>query len=221
MAIYNGPAVDMHPRNLVKPNLPEWYREANKGYRMDADASHSGAPEMASAIIAGLIANGVDIAVSSEVKDAHQAGFGHAYGFVFERLLGDRNIPCVPVLLNTYYPPNVPTPARCFEVGQKMRAAIEAAPGEARVAVIASGGLTHFVTDEAFDRSLMRAFETGDADALSAVPVNALRSGNSEILNWIMAAGALEELRVSWSDYIPVRRTPAGTGIGLGFAVWS
>jgi hypothetical protein len=35
-----------------------------------------------------------------------------------------------------------------------------------------------------------------------------------------MAAGALEELEMSWSEYTPVFRTPAGSGIGLAFAAW-
>jgi hypothetical protein len=35
-----------------------------------------------------------------------------------------------------------------------------------------------------------------------------------------MAAGALESLDMTWSEYLPVYRTPPGTGIGLGFAAW-
>jgi len=35
------------------------------------------------------------------------------------------------------------------------------------------------------------------------------------------AAGALERLPLTWSDYQPGYRTPAGTGTGLGFALWS
>ncbi len=27
-------------------------------------------------------------------------------------------------------------------------------------------------------------------------------------------------LRVQWSDYLPVYRTPAGTGVGAGFVIW-
>jgi hypothetical protein len=47
-----------------------------------------------------------------------------------------------------------------------------------------------------------------------------LRSGSSEILNWILAAGALEGLTADWTRYLPVCRTPAGSGIGMGFLIW-
>jgi OH-DDVA oxygenase/3-O-methylgallate 3,4-dioxygenase len=88
------------------------------------------------------------------------------------------------------------------------------------VAVIASGGLTHFVIDEELDRGVLGAIADGDAAALGAVPRGKLRSGNSEILNWITAAGALEGLKATVVDYVPGYRTPAGTGTGMGFARW-
>ena len=47
-----------------------------------------------------------------------------------------------------------------------------------------------------------------------------LRSGTSEILNWITAAGALEGLAARVIDYIPGYRSPAGTGAGMAFVLW-
>jgi OH-DDVA oxygenase len=47
-----------------------------------------------------------------------------------------------------------------------------------------------------------------------------LNSGSSEILNWVLAAGAMGPLPLSWCEYQPVYRTPAGTGVGVAFAVW-
>ena len=126
----------------------------------------------------------------------------------------------LPVLLNTYNPPNVPSAARAYEIGRKLGAAIAASPRDLRVAIAASGGLSHFITEEAHDRKLLAAMEARDSEALTSVPRGALLSGSSEILNWIAAAGALEGLNVAWKHYIPVRRSPAGTGIGLGFMVW-
>jgi 3-O-methylgallate 3,4-dioxygenase len=91
---------------------------------------------------------------------------------------------------------------------------------DARVAVIASGGLTHFVIDEALDRRVLDSIAAKDAAALGAIPRDQLRSGNSEILNWITAAGALDGLTPAILDYIPGYRTPAGTGTGMAFAQW-
>ncbi len=91
---------------------------------------------------------------------------------------------------------------------------------DARVAVIASGGLTHFVIDETLDRGVLDAIAARDAAALRAIPRDKLRSGNSEILNWVTAAGALEGLAATVVDYVPGYRTPAGTGTGMAFARW-
>lgn len=219
-AIYTGSEVVMHPKNEVSPEIPEWYRKANQGYSMDKANVHAGAPDLALHMVESLIADGVDVSIATKVDDPRKAGFGHAYGFVYERLCKGRRIPMVPVMLNTYFPPNVPTPARCYDVGQMIARAIETAPGDQRVAVIASGGLTHFHTDEAFDLKVIEAMRSRDSGTLRSLPVPALRSGNSEILNWIMTAGAVEKCDVVTAEYIPVRRTPAGTGIGLGFLVW-
>jgi hypothetical protein len=220
MAVFNGDELATHPKNEVMPNLPDWYREANHGYKMDAVYRHPGAPKIADTVIDELIAEGVDVAVASEVLDPRAAGFGHAYGFVIDRLMPIRPIPILPVLLNTYFPPNVPRPARCYDVGAAIGRAVAAHPGTERVGIIASGGLTHFVVDEELDRRLLGALAAHDAEMLRSVNHLALRSGNSEILNWIMTAGAVSHLRIDQNDYIPVRRTPAGTGIGLGFLTW-
>ena len=125
----------------------------------------------------------------------------------------------LPVLLNTYFRPNVPTSARCYDVGRLLRAALER-DGDERIAVVASGGLSHFVTDEQLDRALLAAIREKNSAHLRAVPAQALRSGSSEILNWIMAAAALEHLQSDWCEYLPVYRTPAGSGIGMGFMIW-
>lgn len=220
-AIYTGEEIVTHPKNEVDPNIPGWYREANHGYLMDTVHRYPAAPEMASALVEGLIARGVEVSIASKVLDPHEAGFGHAYGFVIDRLLSrERPVPMLPVLLNTYFQPNVPRPARCLQIGHLIADVIESLPGDQRVGVVASGGLSHFAVDEALDREVLDALARHDADRLRALPWLGLRSGNSEILNWVMAGGVARGLEVTASEYIPVRRTEAGTGIGLGFLVW-
>jgi hypothetical protein len=146
--------------------------------------------------------------------------FGHAWGFVHQRLMGDPPIPIVPVLLNTYYPPNQPTPRRCYELGRAIRRSVEAWPERRRVGVVASGGLSHFVVDEALDRHVLDVLARRDAAAVAALPLDQLESGSSEIRNWIAAAGAVEHLEMKLVDYVPCYRSEAGTGVGMAFAVW-
>jgi hypothetical protein len=89
-----------------------------------------------------------------------------------------------------------------------------------RVAVVASGGLSHFIVDEELDREVLRALQENDYQALRAIPRNALKSGSSEILNWVLVAGAVNPLPLTWSEYQPIYRTPAGTGVGAAFCIW-
>jgi len=146
--------------------------------------------------------------------------FGHAWSFVHQRLMGDRVVPIVPVLLNTYYPPNQPTPKRCYQLGRAIRQAIEGWPVHKRVAIMASGGLSHFFVDEELDRQVLDALAKKDGEALIALPAAKLESGNSEIRNWIAAAGAAEHLPMHLVDYVPSYRSEAGSGVGMAFAVW-
>ena len=71
--------------------------------------------------------------------------------------------------MNTYYPPNQPTPRRCYRLGQKIREAVERWDQNGRVAVVASGGLSHFVIDQELDASVLRGIEKGDTELLNIV----------------------------------------------------
>jgi hypothetical protein len=220
IAIFYGSEIATHPGKYGAPTAPDWMKQVGRGYMMDQTHRMPGHPALALQMIEGLMDRGVDLGTVATVDDPHQAGFGHAYGFVVKRLFRGRTIPVVPVLLNTYFPPNVPTSARCYDVGQHMRAVIEAIPGDLRVAIVGSGGLSHFVVDEALDRRVLGALQTHDAEVLRSIPRAALKSGSSEILNWILTAGAVGQLPLRWHEYQPLYRTPAGTGTGAAFCVW-
>ena len=145
---------------------------------------------------------------------------GHAFNFVRYRLGLEVSVPIVPVLLNTYFPPNVLSPGRCYGLGKAIGAAISSFSEELRVAVVGSGGLSHFVVLEDFDRTLLAALKARDEPAIGALARRYFRSGTSESLNWIAAAGALEHLSMEVVDYVPGYRSPAGTGTGMAFALW-
>lgn len=86
-------------------------------------------------IATSLLADSFDIAFSARLQVDH--GIAHAIQY----LLHGIDVPIVPVVVNVFAPP-LPQPARCAELGAAIRRAIEAFPGR-RVAVIASGGLSH------------------------------------------------------------------------------
>jgi hypothetical protein len=151
-----------------------------------------------------------------------EQGLPHAFAFVVKRLFDNAPRPILPFFQNTCYPPNQPTPRRCFAVGQAIAAAVAAWDEPARVAVIASGGLSHFVVDEELDRTLLDALERRDAAALCSLPRHRLYSAASESLNWVALGGAMQRtnLKMELLAYVPVYRTPAATGGGWAFARW-
>ena len=169
-------------------------------------------------LIERLIEQGFDVSQSRRLSKEH--GEGHAFGFVHRRMMTDHVIPIVPVALNTYFPPNQPRPRRCYELGKAIRTAVRSANSGERVGILASGGLSHFTVDEDLDRAVLDACKRNDGDALSKIPVEKLNSGSSEIRNWITAAGAAAHLKNEWQEYVPCYRSAAGTGCGMGFAVW-
>lgn len=220
ISIFYGDEILTQQANLGEEK-PEWYRQAVKGYAMDYVHSFPGCPKLALELIEGLIESDVDIGAAAKVDDPQNAGIGHAFGFIIERLFRGRSIPVVPVLLNTYFPPNAPTSKRCYSIGQTLARLIKENTSSLRIAVAASGGLSHFVVDEALDRKILAAIKSKDRDVLIKLTRGELNSGSSEILNWVMVAAMSEGLENDWSDYYPGYRTPAGTGTGLGFATWS
>ncbi len=147
-------------------------------------------------------------------------GLVHAYEFVCERIMRESGTPIVPITLNTCYPPNQIPPQRCYLLGQAVRRAIEDWSSSKRVAVMGSGGLSHFVVDEELDRLVLDLMRHRNAEGIAALPRERLNSATSEIRNWFAASGALEHLDMDVVDYVPARRTPAGTGGGWGFARW-
>lgn len=219
IAVFHGGEVVTQGR-YGHADVPDWMQAVGRGYMMDEAHVISGAPDLALEVIRGFLDRHVDVAAVACVEDAAKAGFGHAYGFIVHRLFKGRAIPVLPILLNTYYPPNVPSAARCHEIGAALRGAIEVCPLDLRVAIVASGGLSHFVVDEVLDRRVLEGCGAAEPDLLRSLPRGALNSGSSEILNWVLAAGAAGAAPLAWCEYVPLYRTPAGTGIGAAFAVW-
>ena len=63
---------------------------------------------------------------SPKVTENHRRGMPHAYAYVAERIINRKIIPIVPVIQNTFYPPNQPTPKRCYALGRAIAQAVKA-----------------------------------------------------------------------------------------------
>jgi hypothetical protein len=222
-AIYYGETIlnSNEQHEQYHKRFPEWYVQNRQGFFEDSKPrAYPVDSKLALHTIEYLMDNGFDPASSKRMREGE--GEGHGMAYVHRRLMDAANpIPIVPVFLNTYFPPNQPRPRRCYALGQAIRKAVESYPGDGRVGIIASGGLSHFLVDEDFDRAILKACADKDAAFLANLPRNKLHSGSSEILNWVGVAGACEHLDLNWFEYVPGYRTPAGTGTGLSFASWA
>ncbi|MEA2641600.1 MAG: hypothetical protein QOF51_2994 [Chloroflexota bacterium] len=187
--------------------------------RLAVPRDHPAAPELANHLIDFLRDEEIDVASCAQLKP--EIGLGHAFTFMYEFMLPHGDIPMVPFMINTFFPPNQPTPRRCYAVGQALRRAIEAWDRDVTVGIVASGGLSHTIIDEEIDRMTVDAILEKDAAALTSLPRERLNLGTSEIRNWITVAGAMEPMTPQLiGDYIPAYRSPAGTGCGMAFAYW-
>jgi len=143
-----------------------------------------------------------------DVAYSEDAELGHAFAVPFEYVIGTRAIPIIPFFTNVYVPP-LPTPRRCAALGHAIADIIKGR--KERVAVIASGGMSHFpgttkyLTPEFdFDRWLVAQFEAGNTDALLDMTGTQLDEvGNTEMLNWATMFGAIGQREGELIDYIP------------------
>jgi len=149
-------------------------------------------------------------------------GMPHAYGFLYKNIMRDHVRPHVPVDVNCWYYDNSPSAARCHDFGAAVTRAIEAWDSDARVAVLTTGGLTHFVVDPEWDARFIEAMRTRDHDWLRAIPQNELMAGTSECKSWIATSAAMDAagLAMELVDYQKLYRTEGGTGSSCGFTLW-
>ncbi|MBO0847812.1 MAG: hypothetical protein J2P22_20615 [Nocardioides sp.] len=216
-ALFHGDRLfDEQQRDLSK--LAEGIRAAQWAAHGDDRAWHKTDGRLAAHITATLSENDFDAHWFREQREDRT--LGHAFTFPRYRLGLDPEVPIVPLFINCYFPPNNPNPARCYAFGQMVRQAIESWDHDIRVAVITSGGLSHFVVNEALDKQILDGLVAGDWDSFGDIPRKHMRSGSAEILNWIAAAGILEKQSATIVDYVPGYRSPAGTGTGMAFAYW-
>jgi OH-DDVA oxygenase/3-O-methylgallate 3,4-dioxygenase len=218
---WNGPLP--HERAAT---LPPGIVEAEWGNRPAERIEYRAVPDLAELLLARGIEEGWDFAASNEWPDHpsphHHVGTPHAFAFILRRIMLDRVVPVLPIITNTFFPPNQPRAWRCFALGELMHRVLKEWRKDLRVAVFGSGGMTHFVINEEFDHALIGAIQTRNADFLKAISPSLMKDGTSELLNWVSASGCLFQTSLSGEliDYVPCYRSEAGTGTAQGFLIW-
>jgi aromatic ring-opening dioxygenase catalytic subunit (LigB family) len=129
----------------------------------------------------------------------------------------------VPITMNCTVPP-IPTPARCYQVGLALRDMLKAWPGPERIAILATGGLSHepggpryFWVDEEFDRWFLDLLKKGDHQTLLRECTlermeQAGSGGTAELNAWILVL-AFTRGPADVLAYMPAIAWRTGTGM--------
>ena len=145
---------------------------------------------LAEELLDKLVDAGFDMTYSQD------AVMGHSFAAVYEWVIEGRSIPVVPLFVNTYLPP-LPRARRCEALGRAIREIVEKGPE--RVAIIASGGMSHYPGTWKypqpaydFDWWAIAQMERGNPAALLDLTNEQLDEvGNTEMLPWMILFGAI------------------------------
>ena len=167
-----------------------------------------GAPAWGMALLESGLAAGFDLAYSYEIESWDEL----SVPLHFLTPAGD--VPVVPVYTNCAAPP-LPTPRRSHELGTFVGAFIRSRPGAERVALVASGGISHWVgTPETgrinpdFDHRVLDHVARADVEPLLRLTRDEIErdgsNGGQEIRNWIALLGAVPGWKGEVLAYEPV-----------------
>jgi len=180
--------------------------------------------ELGRFIVSEGLQNGVDFALSEELP------LDHAEVVPLSYITPRWDVPIVPVVVNAFAPP-MPSLKRCWQVGAFIRKAIKRWPEKKRIAVMGTGGLSHWVgppetgkVNAEFDRWFLQCLIEGksaevvekykNAEELEQIAGN----GGQEIRDWLAVAGAMPtNLKPRVLAYEPIPQWATGTGV-MGWA---
>ncbi len=160
---------------------------ANKSYKMKVHLP------FAEDMLDKLVRADFDMAYSQD------ALLGHSFAAIYEWVIGDRDIPVVPIFINTYLPP-LPSPQRCVALGKALANIVAGRPE--RVAIVASGGMSHYPGTWKypqpaydFDYWAIAEMERGNIEPMLKLTSEQLDEvGNTEMLPWYPMFGALPSM---------------------------
>jgi 2,3-dihydroxyphenylpropionate 1,2-dioxygenase len=133
-----------HFRNLL-PSLGIGIAAAHHGpsdhllefLRFEEKKKIAGLPDMAAALLVRLVAAEFDVARCGEVE------YGNNLMVPLQLIRPQYDLPIVPVFINVFTPPLI-SMKRAYAFGAALRTALEALPDKRRVAILATGGLSHW-----------------------------------------------------------------------------
>ncbi len=193
------------------------YRNEDEGWGIPALGEFRGDAAWSWHLIESLVAADFDITTCQEML------VDHAFSLPMTMLWPGPGMPpvrAIPIAINTVQHP-LPSPARCYALGQAVGRAIAAHPGDEKVVILGTGGLSHqldgqragFINKE-FDLLCLQKL-IDDPQALLGYSTHELvrlaGTQGVELLMWIAARGALagRAREVHRTYHIPISNTAA------------
>ena len=193
------------------------YGNADEGWGIPQVPSFTGDAELSWHLIESLVGEEFDLTTCQEMK------VDHAFTLPMALLWPDQQWPVkvVPVCINTVQAP-LPSAARCWKLGQAIGRAIASWPGNERVLVLGTGGLSHQLDGERagfinkdFDLKFMQSLlddPTWATQYSTHQLVELAGTQGVELLMWLATRGALgERVHALHQNYhIPISNTASG-----------
>ncbi len=197
--------VNDHLQNFAYNNLPAFCIGLAGSYEAPSEGGAAfmripartlrGNPEWAMSLLEAGLAAGIDFAYSHDIESWDELSVPLHF------LMPGGEVPLVTVYTNCAAPP-LPTTRRCHQVGAFVGDFIRARPSGERVALVATGGISHWVgTPETgrinpeFDLRVLDHVARGDIEPLTRLTWEEIEreggNGGQEIRNWIALLGAV------------------------------
>jgi len=186
--------------------------------------------ELAQDLLSGFIERDFDVSFCRTFPNDEL--LAHAHAPIMRMVMPDADVPVVLLFVNAIHVPAI-SPGRCYRLGQAIKEVIEKRSLGERVALYASGGLSHFTggypykhykgpytygsISEDFDRKCLDLMKSGQGVKLAQLTSqDLLDNGDIEMRSWIVVLGAVGNLPAKVLAYEPLY-----SGImGMGVAYW-
>jgi protocatechuate 4,5-dioxygenase beta chain len=194
------------------------YRHADEGWGIPTIPPFKGDPEFSWHIIESLVHDEFDLTTCQEMLVDH--GFTVPMSLFWPNA-SYMDVKTIPVQINTVQHP-LPSPARCFKLGQAIGRAVESYPKDLKVVMIGTGGLSHQLDGERagfinkkFDLMCMEKI-VNDPESLTRLSMHELvqeaGAQGAEFILWLAMRGALtgKVTKIHSSYHIAISNTATG-----------
>jgi len=211
IVIYND-----HGLNFFLDKMPTFaigaaakYENADEGWGIPKTPPFQGDPELSWHIIESLVEDEIDVTSCQEMLVDH--------GFTVPMQLfwpdfSYTDVKTVPVCINTVQHP-LPSPMRCYRLGQAIGRAIESYPKDLRVVVLGTGGMSHQLDGERAG-FINKKFDRMCLDKIVDEPELIREAGaqGAEFILWLTMRGALHPKvkKITSSYHIAISNTATG-----------